>query len=290
MIEIDTTYIIDSEQLIAEDKLNEARDLCLSGIEYFPYYPAAHGQLAKVFFMLGAREEGEGVLTNAFNLFPNNRFLIRINQIKDELLPNIENQTAPIEEPIIEDFDEELKISEIEETADIINSTFDDEPIEEELVQVAEKSLNSDNRTLEHYENDFEEPNEEKIVPEIKIGNLYVSLSGKIYINEQIEASILPFSFPPSDEVNNESLTIKNLDLSIQYIKQDIVLPEHLFPNTDNLTNNNDNSNTKIISETMAKILVKQGHKNQAIDIYQELIKLKPHKEEYYNSKIDELL
>lgn len=287
MIEIDTTYIIDSEQLIAEDKLNEARDLCLSGIEHFPYYPAAHGQLAKVFFMLGAREEGEGVLTNAFELFPNNRFLIRINQIKDELLPYIENQTAPIEEPIIEDFDEELKISKVEDTADLINATFDDEPIEEE-VQVAEKSLNSDNRTLEHYEN--EKTIEEKIVPEIKIGNLYVSLSGKIYINEQIEASILPFSLPPSDEVNNESLTIKNLDLPIQYLKQDIVLPEHLFPNTDNLVNNNDNSNAKIISETMAKILVKQGHKNQAIDIYQELIKLKPHKEEYFNSKINELL
>ena len=45
----------------------------------------------------------------------------------------------------------------------------------------------------------------------------------------------------------------------------------------------------KIISENLAKILVKQGKIERAIDMYQELICKNPQKKAYFASKIDEL-
>ena len=43
----------------------------------------------------------------------------------------------------------------------------------------------------------------------------------------------------------------------------------------------------KIVTETMAKVYAKQGNKQKAIKIYQQLIKLKPEKETYFINQIE---
>ena len=47
--------------------------------------------------------------------------------------------------------------------------------------------------------------------------------------------------------------------------------------------------NSKVISESLAKIMVKQGKIEKAIEIYQELINKHPDKKTYFAEKIDAL-
>jgi tetratricopeptide (TPR) repeat protein len=56
-----------------------------------------------------------------------------------------------------------------------------------------------------------------------------------------------------------------------------------------NLTKDEESGSNLIISETLAKIYTAQGEFTEAIDVYKKLIKKNPHKEEYYNQKINEL-
>ena len=49
------------------------------------------------------------------------------------------------------------------------------------------------------------------------------------------------------------------------------------------------NQQTEVITETMAEVLVKQGRKTQAIDLYRKLSLLHPEKSVYFASRIDEL-
>jgi len=47
--------------------------------------------------------------------------------------------------------------------------------------------------------------------------------------------------------------------------------------------------NNLIVSETLAQIYVSQGQYNEAVKVFQNLIKMKPGKTEYYSEKIDEI-
>ena len=49
------------------------------------------------------------------------------------------------------------------------------------------------------------------------------------------------------------------------------------------------NQQTEVITETMAEVLVKQGKRTQAIDLYRKLSLLHPEKSVYFASRIDEL-
>lgn len=49
------------------------------------------------------------------------------------------------------------------------------------------------------------------------------------------------------------------------------------------------NQQTEVVTETMAEVLVKQGKKAQAIDLYRKLSLLHPEKSVYFASRIDEL-
>jgi tetratricopeptide (TPR) repeat protein len=46
---------------------------------------------------------------------------------------------------------------------------------------------------------------------------------------------------------------------------------------------------SKILSETLAKIYLSQGERDEAIKVYEELIKRNPEKENYYSDKIREI-
>ena len=85
----------------------------------------------------------------------------------------------------------------------------------------------------------------------------------------------------------------RQLELIENFIKTAPRIPaprsdENTFPDKD-LSEKSSALSNKLISESLAKIMVKQGKVEKAIEIYQELICKYPEKKAYFAGKIDEL-
>jgi len=79
--------------------------------------------------------------------------------------------------------------------------------------------------------------------------------------------------------IENEPVLTKRLDTDNQSNKQEA---EDLSANSTNLSDD-------VVSETLAKLMIKQGRKQKAIDIYKKLIWKFPQKKTYFVEIIDEL-
>jgi len=140
--------------------------------------------------------------------------------------------------------------------------------------RIASELLSSE-ETFVYYKNEYDLP-DEKISP-------FDSSRGNLFINSGEE-----FKF--DDELKNEeSNTIEdNLsELSQQLMNTRIERNRDVEMNYNQKEYNTDKS--KLATETLAKIYLSQGQKNEAINVYEMLIKRDPEKKEYYLQKIKEL-
>jgi len=110
-------------------------------------------------------------------------------------------------------------------------------------------------------------------------------------INE-LETTITPVELSPEDQI--KALERKRqLELIENFIK---AAPRIRSPRTDDptfpdkdLSEKSASQNKKLISESLAKIMLKQGKIEKAVEIYQELICKYPEKKAYFAGKIEEL-
>ncbi|MES2730501.1 MAG: hypothetical protein V4714_02090 [Bacteroidota bacterium] len=107
----------------------------------------------------------------------------------------------------------------------------------------------------------------------------------------ELESTIVPVELSPED-AQKALERQRQLDLIENFIKTaprlKALRPEDAFPDKD-LSEKSSASNNKLISESLAKIMLKQGKVEKAIEIYQELICKYPEKKAYFAGKIDEL-
>tara|TARA_R110002012_G_scaffold16968_3_gene64920 strand:+ start:233848 stop:234966 length:1119 start_codon:yes stop_codon:yes gene_type:complete len=88
----------------------------------------------------------------------------------------------------------------------------------------------------------------------------------------------------------------EQLDIINSFIEKEPVLTKRLDPDNqsnkqeaEDLSANSTNLSDDVVSETLAKLMIKQGRKQKAIDIYKKLIWKFPQKKTYFVEIIDEL-
>ena len=101
----------------------------------------------------------------------------------------------------------------------------------------------------------------------------------------------VPGASSPDEEKNLEK--VRQLQIIENFIRTQPRIPtmradENTLPDRD-LAEKSASLNSKVISESLAKIMVKQGKIEKAIEIYQELINKHPDKKTYFAEKIDAL-
>jgi tetratricopeptide (TPR) repeat protein len=107
----------------------------------------------------------------------------------------------------------------------------------------------------------------------------------------ELESTIVPVEVSPED-AHKVLERQRQLELIENFIKTAPRLKasraDDAFPDKD-LSEKSSSLNNKLISESLAKIMLKQGKVEKAISIYQELICKYPEKKSYFAGKIDEL-
>lgn len=107
----------------------------------------------------------------------------------------------------------------------------------------------------------------------------------------ELENTVLPVETSPEDAQKIRERQ-RQLELIENFIKTAprIASPkaDDTFPDKD-LSEKSSSLNNKLISESLAKIMVKQGKIEKAVKIYQELICKYPDKKGYFAGKIEEL-
>jgi|GEM_PF-1502003 len=88
---------------------------------------------------------------------------------------------------------------------------------------------------------------------------------------------------PTKEEIINRFLKIENPKISKQ---KD---PENREQSIDNVIKNSVKEDISFATETMAKIYIKQGNKDKAIKIYQQLMVSNPQKSIYFANQIEKL-
>ncbi|MGJ3235898.1 hypothetical protein [Marivirga sp.] len=88
----------------------------------------------------------------------------------------------------------------------------------------------------------------------------------------------------------------EQLDIINNFIQKEPVLTKRIDPDNqsnkqeaEDLSANSTNLSDDVVSETLAKLMIKQGRKQKAIDIYKKLIWKFPQKKTYFVEIIDEL-
>ena len=77
--------------------------------------------------------------------------------------------------------------------------------------------------------------------------------------------------------------------MKIENPKVGKVSSEEESPVIDEILKQSANDDFKIVTETMAKIYLKQGNKDKALQIYRQLTALNPKKSAYFADRIREL-
>ena len=88
---------------------------------------------------------------------------------------------------------------------------------------------------------------------------------------------------PTKEEIINRFLKIENPKISKQ---KDL---ENIEQSIDNVIKNSVKEDMSFATETMAKIYIKQGNKDKAIKIYQQLMVSNPQKSIYFANQIEKL-
>jgi len=117
----------------------------------------------------------------------------------------------------------------------------------------------------------------------------------KIFFNENADSEESKnFILPPVKETEEDKLEeTKAIEIRLEQLAKAIASAKLPPPgdgiNFETRSLEKLSDNNLIVSETLAQIYVSQGQFNEAVKVFQNLIKMKPAKTEYYSEKIDEI-
>lgn len=148
----------------------------------------------------------------------------------------------------------------------------------DELIQRASKILNS-KETYKYYKSKLNLPDKRFSLFDLSRGNFFVKsidLKNDDTAGEQNHET-------KSGEVEDRLSELADKMMNARINKDDN------FPVPESKENNYTPDKSKLASETLAKIYLLQGQKNEAIRIFETLIERDPTKKEYYLEKIREI-
>lgn len=146
-------------------------------------------------------------------------------------------------------------------------------------IKRASEILNS-NRTYSYYKNELNLPDKPVSPFDSSRGNIFINSS----IDEDDTLKIKEELVDKPESIDNRLAQLDQAMMNARIEKKD----DFFIPETDQRQHLPDKS--KLASETLAKIYLSQGEKNEAIKIYELLIHRNPEKKEHYLEKIREIL
>jgi tetratricopeptide (TPR) repeat protein len=159
-----------------------------------------------------------------------------------------------------------------------VNALEDQKEKADDLIQQASEMLNS-KETYNHYKNELNLPDKRFSLFDLSRGSFFTkSIDFKSNVDE-------------TKETKNKNLG--KIDDRLSELADEItnarIKREENFTTPELRENNFLPDKSKLASETLAKIYLSQGQKDEAIKIYQTLMERNPPKKEYYLEKIKEI-
>jgi tetratricopeptide (TPR) repeat protein len=216
------------------------------------------------------------------------------------------NKKSPL---FIRKADEEIRNNHIEKAVQILNAglkIYPDYAAANFILGRAYSLLGQFNNALKYIKNGAALINSSKTydyyLKEIdsarKQRSLFDASTRTSFFSSEIEPE-LPVEIPQENKIEEkikppfEDIQILNIEDRLEDVAREISFAKlnESSSNIDYELSNIDNLSGHImfVSETLAKIYIAQGELQEAIDVYQKLIKKNPAKEDYYLQKISEL-
>lgn len=242
-----------ASEYLAIDKLEEAKELCNSGLQKYPNYATAHLVKAQCYAKDGDYKTALVHLQFALNVFPDSTKLQKLyNDFKEQLVQKAVEAdltlSPNIEKPEIQNLSELKKVAEQTETV------VSEQPTVETIIPSVNEIAVAKDINQAATENSKVEVIEEPILPE-NIQNISVESQPAIITEE-------------SEQVQNANFQ---------------PVSEIAFETTKSFTDD------RIVSKTLAEIYVMQGEYEEAIMTYKLLMRNRPVQSNEFEKRIKEL-
>jgi len=322
---ISPLFAIEAEKLLLSGSTNEAIELCRAGIAEYPDYQSAYYILSKCYIDINNYVEALSVLSDAIQLFPNNRMLFELfNTLNQNNLTSIDNDSLINLNEFVDiavDTNNIGDTSALPSTADNSEITTDDTITDELIIDkikiddtiidteeqfVSEKPDYSNNPFLKLFisnsiakqeDLNFSDP---ALIPGLECSPLAIvktTSKRENFILEPVfpdypEFERIGFRDVSSNFTNKDSLNNDDPFAALANIIENVkIKPKTSDSEIQTLasTTNDFQPKEKVISETIAQIYVKQKAYAEAIDAYKALMEAHPDKKSYYSKIIKEL-
>ena len=251
-------FAYEAEELMNTGKVQEAIELCKSGLKEFPKYTIAYSILANGYYLIQDYNSAYMTIEAALDRFPENKALVSLRNKVSEQLERTNRYL--LDGTDIQTFQVDSSISEKEIIINILK---------EEEVEKIYNDYKSENIILSNFSND-------SIVFQV----FDIDLFNQINNFENLKDIIATFQDEESvieDDVDYYSQLASKIGDGKLKAKQELTKPS----DTD--------EEPYIVSETMAQIYVIQKAYLTAIKVYEKLCEKFPEKQEKYLDKIKEL-
>lgn len=270
MPEITLTFAVDAENALEENRVEDAIELASAGVDAFPLYRSAYGILARAYLQAGNPDKAEEIARQGLIKFP-------LAKLFDKILKQIDEfkSRKDSEEPI-----EENDKGEILTSVDLPDSTKESDHLEfskKQLISKAElfdKPLDPDDISAKNI----------RLLP---------GLAGFIFENPsnlELGRTITPLSAEPEYPIFEALAPIEEAEIPKPVIPTKEPEPiEKTKPEPPKSNENEEEAEIKapkIVTDTMAEILVMQGAYKMAITAYTTLLSRHPDKRKFYLNKI----
>ncbi len=246
----------ESLELLKAGNDEDALSICESGTAAFPEYPAGWLMLANVYFERGDLDKARDATREGLKDYPDYLPLVNFSKVIDDT-------------KIITDVAEELSKNKETET-DSVAEKKQKEQSAEKIIDIIEEKVNK---------------SETRKTSFLRLVKTYESNE----VNENQLRADNPALIPGLTFTPLRATRRKQAD---DFRNQPLRFPEMYNPierNENEEQNGEDINGNLYATDTMAGILEAQGALNQAIEIYQMLIKVNPDKADFYKNKINEL-
>lgn len=306
MSDLSPLFALEAEQLLLDNKIEDAIFLCNSGIEEYPNYTAAYAVLAQAYIQQNNIDASLKAIKNGLSYFPED---IKLQTISKKLQESGDNSTLYKKPNKINLDNLENKIPDTPDEKideDNINALFDESQDKVEIsdlpnvknIEVSEKNIELQTDIIQDYDFDISEDSNTKredllatnlnLIPGLENNPLLIRKEHK---EQHYIVDLLP-DFPPFDieyPLHNDKDINMLRNLAIQLEEASIKPLRSTIKTEDPYQVDSD---VKIVaSETMANIYTQQRAFPQAIKIYEVLAEKESDsgKKEFFNKKIKEL-